>query len=152
MSDDGSHQDATWPLPRFYFKVESDSLGEMTFQEVAGLDAPSQAVEYRHGENHAFSVVKMPGIEKKGNVILRKGLFPGNSKVFDWFNDIKMNTVKREEVTIKLLDEAGNPKMTGRLTNAWPTKITCGDLNSESNTVVVETLELAYDSLSIEQA
>ncbi len=60
-----------------------------------------------------------------------------------------MNTIKRETVVIKLLDETGAPTMTWTLTNAWPTKITGTDLKSEANEVAVETLELAHEGLTI---
>ena len=60
-----------------------------------------------------------------------------------------MNTIKRETVVIKLLDESGSPTMTWTLTNAWPTKITGTDLKSEANEVAVETLELAHEGLTI---
>lgn len=92
----------------------------------------------------------MPGIKKYGNVTLKKGVFKGDNKFWDWFNAIKMNTINREDVTIKLLDEEGNPTMVWSLKNAWPTKITGTDMKSDGNEVAVETLEIAHEGLTID--
>lgn len=153
MADDGSAQSQTvWPLPKFYFKVETDSLSGASFQEVSGLDVEAQVIEYRHGDNAVFSTIKMPGIKKYGNVTLKKGIFVKDNKFFDWFNTIKMNTIKRETVVITLLDESAAPTMKWTLNNAWPTKITGTDMKSDGNEVAVETLEIAHEGVTIENA
>lgn len=146
----GEAQDNVWPLPKFYFSVEVADLAEGTFQEVSGLDVEAQVIEYRHGNSPDFSTIKMPGIKKYGNVTLKKGIFKGDNKFWDWFNKIKMNVIERQPMTIKLLDEEGNPTMVWTLKNAWPTKITGTDLKSDGNEVAVETLEIAHEGLTIE--
>ncbi len=60
-----------------------------------------------------------------------------------------MNTIKRRDVLIKLLDENGDVTMQWTLTNAWPTKITSTDLKSDGNEVAVDTLEIAHEKLTI---
>lgn len=47
----GEKQDAVWPLPSFYFKVEVDGIGEIACKEVSGLDIEAQIIEYRHGNS-----------------------------------------------------------------------------------------------------
>ncbi len=152
MADDGSAQSSTeWPLPKFYFQVEWD--GEvMAFQEVSGLDVESQPIEYRRGDSPVFSVIKMPGIKKSGNVTMKKGVFKSDNDFWDWFNQIKMNTIKRLPVTISLLDEAGAPTMVWTLANAWPAKITGTDLNADGNEVAIESIEIAHEGLTIANA
>ncbi len=149
MADDGSAQSKTlWPLPKFYFQVKWDDK-EMKFQEVTGLGAETQQIEYRHGDSPVFSTIKMPGIKKFGNVTMKKGVFKSDNKFWDWYNQIKMNTIKRIPVTISLLDEAGKPTMVWTLTNAWPTKITGTDLKAEGNEVAVESIEIAHEGLTV---
>ena len=150
MADDGSAQGSNWPLPKFYFTVETDSLPEATFQEVSGLDTEAQPIEYRHGNSPVFSTIKMPGLVKVSNITLKKGIFVNDNKFYDWYAKIKMNIIKRETVVISLLDETGAPKMVWTLNNAWPTKVTGTDLKSDGNEVAVETLELAHEGLKIE--
>ena len=149
MADDGSAQSKTvWPLPKFYFQVKWDS-NVMSFQEVSGLDLEAQPIEYRAGDSKNFSTVKMPGIKKSGNVTMKKGVFKSDNNFWNWFNQIKMNTIKRVPVTISLLDEEGKPTMVWTLTNAWPSKITGTDLKAEGNEVAVETIEVAHEGLTI---
>jgi len=152
MADDGSAQSTTvWPMPKFYFQVKWDSQ-VMRFQEVSGLDIQSEEIKYRHGDSPEFSVIKMPGMKKVGNITMKKGVFKGDNKFWDWFKQIKMNTIKRVPVTISLLDEEGKPTMVWTLTNAWPSKITGTDLKSEGNEVAVETIEIVHEGLTIANA
>ena len=60
-----------------------------------------------------------------------------------------MNTIKRQTVIVKLLDESGQPTMTWTLNNAWPTKITGTDLKSYGNEVAVDAIEIAHEGLTI---
>jgi phage tail-like protein len=150
MSEDGAAQSASvWPLPKFHFSVTW--AGQvMSFQEVSGLDVEAQPIEYRLGDSKQFSTVKMPGLQKSGNVTMKKGIYKGDNKFWDWFNAIQMNTIKRETVVISLLDETGGNTMVWTLANAWPTKITGTDLKSDGNEVAIETIELVHEGLKIE--
>ena len=152
MADDGSKQSTNvWPLPKFHFQVKWDSA-VLSFEEVSGLDVEAQPIEYRHGDSPVFSPIKMPGLKKYGNVTMKKGVFKSDNKFWDWFNTIKMNTIKRLPVTISLLDEEGKPTMVWTLTNAWPTKITGTDLKAQGNEVAVESIEIAHEGLTIANA
>ena len=145
----GEKQDNVWPLPKFYFSVQLGDDNTVTFQEVDGLDSETQVIEYRHGNSPVFYPIKMPGLGKVGNVTMRKGIFVNDSKFWDWYNEIKLNTIARRAVVVSLLDETGTPKRTWTLNNAWPTKITGTDLKSEGNEVAVESVEIAYETLTV---
>ncbi|MFZ6756071.1 phage tail protein [Undibacterium sp. Ji50W] len=149
MADDGKTQSATvWPMPKFYFKVMWGK-NEMAFQEVSGLDVQSEEIKYRSGNSPIFSVVKMPGMKKYSNITMKKGVFKGDNKFWDWLDKIKLNTIERISVTISLLDEKGGDTMIWELSNAWPTKITSTDLKSEGNEVAIETIEIVHEGLTI---
>ena len=150
MVDDASAQGSIWPLTRFSFSLQLGSQhNAVSFQEVSGLETETQNIEYRHGDSKQFSTVQMPGIAKSGNVTLKKGVFVKDNNFFKWYDAVKMNTIKRETVTIQLLDENGSPTMTWTLTNARPVKISSTDLKSEANEVAIETLELAHEGVTI---
>ncbi|UTW62267.1 phage tail protein [bacterium SCSIO 12741] len=149
MAADGSTENNVWPLPKFYFTVDIGDQKNLSFQEVSGLDTETQIIEYRHSNSKTFSTIKMPGIAKTGNVTLKKGIFVKDNNFWKWYDQIKLNTIKRVTVTIKLLDEKGSPTMTWTLQNAWPTKITGTDMKSDGNEVAVETIEIAHEGLTI---
>ena len=147
----GEPEDTIWPIPKFHFAVSIEDIDDdLSFQEVSGLETESQPIEYRAGNNKVWSVIKMPGLLKTGNVTLKKGVFAKDNKFWDWYSQIKLNTIKRQTVTIKLLDEKGDPTMVWTLANAFPTKITGTDMKSDGNEVAVETLEMAHEGLKIE--
>ena len=148
MADDGSAQSQTnWPLVRFQFRVVYDNM-EFIFQEVTGLSAETQVIEYRHNNSKVFDTIKMPGIQKFGNVTLKKGIFKGDDDLWKNFNAIK-NTTKKTTVVISLLDESNAVAMSWNLTNAFPTKITAADMKADSNEVAIETMEIAHEGLTI---
>ena len=136
-------------MPKFHFRVMWGDQ-EMSFQEVTGLDAQSEEIKYRTGNSPIFSVIKMPGLIKYSNVTMKKGIFKGDNKFWDWFVQIKQNTIKRIDITISLLDETDNPAMVWKLKNAWPTKISGYELKAEGNEVAVESIEIVHEGLTIE--
>ncbi|MBW4891597.1 phage tail protein [Mucilaginibacter sp. HMF5004] len=151
MADDGSAQSAaTWPLVKFSFQVKWDDK-ELIFQEVTGLSSETQVIEYRGGSSKVYSTVKMPGIQKFGNITLKKGIFKGDTALWDNYNLIKMNTIKRSTILISLLDETNAVAMSWTLLNAFPCKITVTDMKSDANEVAVETMELAHEGLTIKK-
>ncbi|MEI8113471.1 MAG: phage tail protein [Bacteroidia bacterium] len=146
----GEAQDKNWPLPKFYFMVDWGSTTNIPFQEVSGLDTEVEPLTYRHGNNKVFSEISMPGMVKNSKVTMKKGVFAKDNSFADWYMTIKMNTIKRQNVVIKLLDEAGKPTMTWTLLNAWPTKISSTDLKSNANEVAIESIEIMHEGLTIE--
>ncbi|HEY1060373.1 phage tail protein [Daejeonella sp.] len=149
MAEDGAAQStATWPLVKFSFQVKWDDA-ELIFQEVTGLSSETQVIEYRGGNSKVYSTVKMPGIQKFGNITLKKGIFKGDKALWDKYNLIKMNTIKRSTILISLLDETNAVAMSWKLLNAFPCKMTVSDMKADANEIAVETMELAHEGLSL---
>ena len=133
-------------MPTFSFLVEIDGVSaRVIFQEASGIDASTQPIEYRRGTSPKFSTIKMPGLRTSGNVTLKRGVFAKDAKLFEWLND----STRRSTVTIKLVDEHGNPTMTWKLANAWPMKVSSADLKAGANEVAIESIELAYEGLTV---
>lgn len=147
----GNVENEVWPMPKFRFEVDmGDKNTRAAFQEVSGMDVEVQSIEYRHSNSPLFAPIKMPGIAKYSNVTLKRGIFVKQNMFYDWVKEIKMNTIARRTVTIKLLDEKGEVTMSWKLFKAWPTKITATDLKSDGNEVAIDTLEIAHEQLVIE--
>jgi len=147
----GEKQDSPWPLPKFHFKATFGDKGEISFQEVSGLDAEYDTLEYRAGNSVDFSTVRMPGLLKGSDVTMKKGIFKDDTALYDYFNEVKMNTVARQTVTIQLLDEENNPMFTWTLKNAFPMKVTGTDLNAQNGEIAVEEIVLAHEGLTFEK-
>lgn len=140
---------ATYPLPSFHFQVEwgEDTIG---FSEVSGLGVETQVIEYRDGASPVYSTQKMPGIQKYGNITLKRGVIEGNNAYFDWWKTAQLNKIERRDIIISLLNENHEPVMTWKVRNAWPTKIDGPGLKADGNEVAIESLELAHEGLTIE--
>ncbi|MEM1358755.1 MAG: phage tail protein [Bacteroidota bacterium] len=148
----GENQDPPWPVPKFHFKATFGDKGEIAFQEVSGLDTEYDVIEYRIEEVMDFSTVKMPGLHKGSDVTLKKGMFKDDTALYDYFTEVKMNTIARQTVTIQLLDEEHHPLFTWTLKNAFPMKISGTDLNAQNSEVAVEEIVLAHEGLFFEEA
>ncbi len=140
---------AEYPLPVNHFKVDWGG-GRLGFAEVSGLNIETEVIEYREGISPRFSVIKMPGMIKYSNIILKRGIIAGDNEFFQWFNTIQLNTVERRDMTISLLNEEHEPLFTWRVQNAFPVKIIGPVLKADSGEVAIEMLEIAHEGLSIE--
>jgi phage tail-like protein len=138
-----------YPLPAFHFAV--DWGGERVgFSEVSGLTQENQAIEYRDGAFKEFSSVKMPGLQKYSNVTLKRGVMKADNDFFKWLNTMKMNTIERRDVVIKLLNEEHEPVMVWKVHNAFPVKLEGPSLKATGNEVAIESIEIAHEGLEIQ--
>jgi phage tail-like protein len=134
--------------PGFHFEVVWDgTVG--TFEEVSGLDTETQVIEYRDGNSPVFSVIKMPGIVKRGNVTMKNGRFSAVKQLLALRDQVKMNTIRRMTITIRLLDAEGENTMTWTLMNAWPTKLKNMAQSADGKAVTVESIEFAHEGLTV---
>ncbi|CAM3458475.1 phage tail protein [Aequorivita lipolytica] len=147
-----ANNNESWPVPKFYFMVDWGETKDIPFQEVSGLDIEAQPIEYRRGNSPVFSEISMPGLAKNSNVTMKKAVFAKDNNFWDWYTKVKMNTIERQNVVIKLMDQDGNPAMTWTLSNAWPTKISSTDLGADGSEVAIESIEISHEGLTIANA
>jgi phage tail-like protein len=139
----------TYPLPVFHFTV--DWKGKNAgFSEVSGLTQEIQLIEYRDGASKLYSTLKMPGLQKYGNVTLKRGVAKSDNDFFTWLHTVQLNTIERRDLTISLLNENHEPVMTWKILQAWPVKVSSPDLKANGNEVAVESIEIAHEGVSIE--
>ena len=140
---------ADYPLPKFHFQVDWGGV-RIGFTEISGLDVETEVIEYRDGALPEYSKMKIPGMQKFGNVTMKRGVFKSDNDYFKWWNTVSLNTVERRDVTVSLLNESHEPVMVWKIKNAWPAKIASTDLKSDGNEIAIESIELAHDGLSIQ--
>jgi phage tail-like protein len=142
---------AEYPIPKFHFLVEWGGT-RLGFSEVSGLNVETEIIEYRDGIMPEYSKIKMPGMQKFGNLTLKRGVFKKDNQFFEWWNTVKLNTIERRDIIISLLNEEHQPVMTWKVKNAWPVKVQSTDLKADGNEVAIETLEIAHEGLSMEMS
>lgn len=153
-----------YPLTKMNFLVTVDGVnGVAAFNEVSGVEASVDVIEFRQGNAHSMAPVKIPGLVKHGNVTLKMG-YTINNAFKTWIMECVSETRKempRKNVSIELIDINGGTPATavesstgdkGRiwvLKNAWVSKYTAPDLNATANEVAIESVELVYEELTI---
>lgn len=137
-----------YPPVGFHFKVNfnlGESDADNRFQDVGGLSAEIATEELKEGGLNGFSY-KLPTQAKYGNLTLKRGMLL-DSKVVDWIKEAVENfEFNPTEVTVKLLNEEHTTLATWSFTGVYPVKWSVSDLKAMESALVVETLELAYQS------
>jgi phage tail-like protein len=129
----------------FQFMVEIDGISQARFQEVGGLDATTDVVEYREGGD-MLGTRKLPGQTKHSNLSLKRG-FTDDTQLWKWYEDVMTGRTEkiRKNISVVQLDMAGQEVFRWNLFQAFPVKYTAPSFNAKGNDLAIETLELAYE-------
>ncbi|MEM0998962.1 MAG: phage tail protein [Bacteroidota bacterium] len=137
-----------YPIPSFSFKVDFGGT-TMACSAVSGLSVSVQELTYRDGFSSSLNKQTLAGLPENSQVTLRKGVFKNDTLYYDWYNETTGSEPSRMNVTISLLDAAGDPVMVWNLKNAWPMRVTSPDMSADGNEVAVETIELSHEGITI---
>lgn len=152
----------SYPLTKMNFKVVVNQINaSAAFNQVTGIDAAVDVIEFRQGDSGSLAPVKLPGLVKHGNVTLRFG-YTLDSEFKTWIQECvseRRGTMPRNDVQIELIDiNGGAPSkkataITGtrvwKLTDAWVTHYTGPELDASNSDVAIESVEIAYEELVI---
>jgi len=143
------------PYAQFNFLVDlGDGVTDgprAGFEQVIGLGTSVDVIEYRNGNARENSVMKITGLNKVSDVVLRRGIV-GASDLYQWLDQVRNGDQGAlRTVTISLQSEDHTSiVMTWKLLRARIIKHTSGPLNARGNDVAVEEIVLAYERLEIE--
>ena len=136
------------PLRAFNFRLEIDGITRAGFRECSGLDAGTDAVDYREGNEKGNVVRKLSGLNKYSNITLKWGVTDDHT-LWDWRKTVIDGKIQRKNGSIILMDETcDGEKVRWNFVNAWPTKWNGPSLNATSNDVAIETLEIVTEGLT----
>jgi len=138
-----------YPVSKFHFQVEWGG-SKIGFTEVTGLEVSTEVIEYRDGASREYHKIKMPGMQKFGNITMKRGTFLGDNEFYAWWNTVALNTIERRNLIISLLNENHEPVVVWKVKNAWPVKVQSTDLKADGNEVAIETIEIAHEGLTIQ--
>ena len=134
------------PYGGYNFLVEIDGITRAGFQECSGLDSTQSPGEYREGTD-PLTVRKLPGLVTYSNITLNWGI-TDDSELWDWRKEVADGNVQSKNISIVLMNDAGEEKLRWNLTNCWPTGWTGPSLNAQTSDVAIEALELAHEGLA----
>jgi phage tail-like protein len=106
---------------------------------------------FKEGGENRFEH-KLPVRSKFADLSLKRGLLT-DSDVIKWvlgiLRDRDFINNKPTSVHVRLLNESHETLKHWEFIDAWPKKWTVSDLNATENSIVVETLDLAYKYFKI---
>lgn len=153
-----------YPVTKMNFLVSVDGVdGVAAFNEVTGIDSTVDVIEFRQGNANSLAPVKIQGLVKHGNITLKLG-YTRDQDFKTWIQDCvseRRKATVRHNITIEMIDiqESGSPETivdtpTGGtivwiLKDAWVAKYTGPDLNSTTSEVAMESVEIAYEEITI---
>jgi phage tail-like protein len=121
------------------------------FQEVSGIGMEVTVAEYRNGNSRENSVIKVTGLNKAGDVTLKRGAI-GSLTLYKWLDQIRNGDQNAARtVTVQLQNEDHTAVVqTWKLLRARVIKHTSGPFNAKGTDVAMEELVLAYERLEME--
>jgi phage tail-like protein len=140
-------------IGKFHFEVSwTDTT--IVCSEVTGLNHENQVIEYRDGKSEFFYPTKRPGLQKFGDVTLKKAIFKSDQVFKIWHDKVSTRDDGgyRDTVTIILKDENHNAVITWSLQNAWVSKFTMPDMGSMGNEPAVESINVVCENITEEFA
>ena len=153
----------TYPWTKMHFLVTIDDKdsGQAMFNEVTGMEATIDVIEFRTGNAKSFSPMKVPGLVKHGNITLKQG-YTSSSEFREWaaacVSDTRSKPMTRKKVVIELLDVSqGMDGTTFKSTSAnqyvfwdaWVAKYTAPDMNATKSEIAIETMEIAFERMEM---
>ncbi|MEO5998627.1 MAG: phage tail protein [Chitinophagaceae bacterium] len=147
VSATGSKTPYPYNLPvSFHFNVNipgKSSGDDIKFQEVSGLTAEIGIEELNVGGENMFSY-KLPTRARYRNLVLKRGMLQ-DTQLVEWFRKaIEGFEFEPVDVSIHLLNENNDVITSWDVIQAYPVKWVISDFNAKGNTLVIETIELAY--------
>ena len=121
---------------------------DILFQKVSGLSSTVNTSTVEEGGQNLYSH-RLPGRIQYDNLVLERGLVVGSPLVIEFNVAMSLFKFSPSNVLVTLLDDAGIPISAWLFMNAYPVKWRVSDLDATSNTVVIETLELAYQRMQV---
>lgn len=130
----------------FYFQL-SFKGEDAAFQEVSGLSKEMAVEEVTGGGENRFKY-RLPTVASGQNLVLKRAVVTKGSKLLGWCSSTLdqglAKTIQPHDVSVSLLNAKGKPSRSWNFHNAFPIKYSLSDFKSQDNSLLIETIELAY--------
>lgn len=130
----------------FYFVLLYNGE-KIPFQEISGLAEELATEDVTCGGENRFKF-KLPTVASSQNLVLKRAVIPASSKIVEWCKKSIgggfATKIQPANITVNLLDASSYVCMKWVFYKAYPIKYSFSDLKSQENSLVIETMELAY--------
>jgi phage tail-like protein len=140
----------TDPWLGFSFAVEISGIQEARFTECSGFEAKLDVEEYKEGGLNDY-VHKLPGRRSFSNLTLKRGVI-SSVELWEWLHRVTTKAEKKDEkknMSVVLYNAKADEVLRWNLIGAYPIKWSAPSMQTDQSSVLVESLELAYQEFTI---
>ncbi len=127
----------------FYFNGFTVNPLDTHFQKVSGITSEVKTTTLDEGGENLYTH-RFPDKVSYGNLKLERGFVSGSPLNLEFNAAMSTLQIKPGNVLVTLLDDGGSPISAWLFWKTFPVKWSISDLDANSNTVVIESMELAY--------
>jgi phage tail-like protein len=145
-----------YPPVAFAFRLQmvgaASQVDEACFQEVSGLSVEMETETDREGGQNLYAH-KLPTSVKGGTLLLKRGYVSKDQPLYQWCAQVLTGgfstPIKPTTFNLQLLAAQGDILKSWTFLSAWPTKWEVSGFNSKESQVLMESLELCYNTVSV---
>jgi phage tail-like protein len=119
------------------------------FTDISGLGSEHEVVEFKATDQNGNDVIhQVPGRLKWQPITLKRGI-TSQMDLWDWRAMVEKGDVKgaRSNGSITALDQSLAPVARWNFENAWPSKISGPQFQSDSNSFAIEEVTIVYEGI-----
>lgn len=143
------------PLVGFSFEVLIDGLTIGRFNNVEGLGYEVEMIEYRSSDKPNLPQFRQ-GRRKAARVTFKRGVLVGGKEnvLLGWLREVESKTITRRNISVAVgqydtVEETNGAKQRSwELLNCAPVKWSLGNLDSNSNNALIETIEFVVEEVT----
>lgn len=136
------------PASHFSYKIEWNGAN-LLFSEISSIKRKDRLFGTRHSGSKNFSKIKMPGMRKYTNIVLKRGTFKSDSGFQEWLEEVSNPDRKKSKLILQLVNEKNEILKTWFAKNSFPVKVQAPDLKAGANEVNIESIEITHDGLKL---
>lgn len=116
---------------------------DIRFQRVSGLSATIETHTVVEGGQNLYTH-RLPRKISYDNLVLERGFVSGSPLNIEFNAAMSLFRFAPSNVMVTLLSEAGSPLAAWLFSKAYPVRWSTGDLDASQDSILIDTLELAY--------
>jgi phage tail-like protein len=151
-----AQETVVYPFTNFNFSIEITQVGSAAqlvsaaFAECDGLEMTMEVKTIREGGNNNQQI-RLTGPLSFGTLTLKRGM-TANFDLWEWVTKMQQYPMLRANVDIVLYAPNGTDvRARFKLARCLPIKLKAPALNAKDGTIAIEELQIAYESLTLEQ-
>jgi len=121
---------------------------DIMFQKVSGLGSNVETTTVEEGGQNLYTQ-SLPVKVKYENLVLERGMAVGSPLVIEFNLTMSRFKFSPSNVLVTLLDNTRIPIAGWLFMKAYPVKWSVSDLDADSNSVVIERMELTYQRMQV---